>query len=95
MVMPQLMKGSACHLSSFRLCSGQSYILKTLAVPAHSTGPVNIIIDVQVIPLRLALHFMICHSKSAIDPAPQDVFKATRSTFHSSYQKIIIIIIHF
>jgi hypothetical protein len=26
----------------------------------------------------LLLHFMICHSKSAIDPAPQDVIKTTR-----------------
>jgi hypothetical protein len=24
------------------------------------------------------LHFMICHSKNAIDPAPQDVIKTTR-----------------
>jgi hypothetical protein len=26
----------------------------------------------------LLLHFMICHSKNAIDPAPQDVIKTTR-----------------
>jgi hypothetical protein len=28
--------------------------------------------------LQILLHFMICHSKNAIDPAPQDVIKTTR-----------------
>jgi hypothetical protein len=28
--------------------------------------------------LTLLLHFMICHSKNVIDPAPQDVIKTTR-----------------
>jgi hypothetical protein len=31
--------------------------------------------DQHQLPNVLLLHFMICHSKSAIDPAPQDVIK--------------------
>jgi hypothetical protein len=29
-------------------------------------------------PGGLLLHFMVCHSKSAKDPAPEDIIKTTR-----------------
>jgi hypothetical protein len=48
----------------------------------------------------LLLHFMICHSKSAIDPEPQDVTKTTRwnnsnmcTRYHCSMLSLLIFFI--